>query len=76
MGRLNPLPFREVKRRLETAGFRKAGQRGSHVKFVRHAGEVVDAAIVPRKSEVAVGTLRSILRQAHIDPEAWDRLSE
>jgi predicted RNA binding protein YcfA (HicA-like mRNA interferase family) len=46
------------------------------VKFVRRAGEIVDTAIVPRKSEVAVGTLRSILRQAHIDPEAWDRLSE
>jgi predicted RNA binding protein YcfA (HicA-like mRNA interferase family) len=76
LGRLNPLPFREVKRRLEAAGFREAGQRGSHVKFVRRAGEIVDTAIVPRKSEVAVGTLRSILRQAHIDPEAWDRLSE
>jgi len=46
------------------------------VKFVRRAGEIVDTAIVPRKSEVAVGTLRSILRQAHIDPDEWDRLSE
>ncbi len=76
MGRLNPLPFREVKRRLEAAGFEEAGQRGSHVKFVRRTGEFVDTAIVPRHSEIAVGTLRSILRQAHIDPDAWDRLSE
>lgn len=39
------------------------------MKFVRRTGEVVDTAIVPRKSEIAVGTLRSILRQAHIDLE-------
>jgi predicted RNA binding protein YcfA (HicA-like mRNA interferase family) len=76
LGRLNPLPFREVKRRLEAAGFEEASQKGSHVKFVRRTGEIVDTAIVPRKSEVAVGTLRSILRQAHIDPERWEKLGE
>jgi predicted RNA binding protein YcfA (HicA-like mRNA interferase family) len=38
-------------------------------------GEIVDTAIVPRHSEIVVGTLRSILRQAHIDPEEWDRLA-
>lgn len=75
MGRLSPLPFREVQRRLGAAGFEEASQRGSHVKFVRRVGETVDTAIVPRKSEIAVGTLRSILRQAHIDPDEWDRLS-
>jgi hypothetical protein len=46
------------------------------VKFVRRAGEIVDTAIVPRKSEVVVGTLRSILRQAHIHHDEWDPLSE
>jgi predicted RNA binding protein YcfA (HicA-like mRNA interferase family) len=76
LGRPNPLAFREVKRRLEAAGFEEASQRGSHVKFVRRTGEMVDTAIVPRKAEVAVGTLRSILRQAHIDLEAWDKLGE
>jgi predicted RNA binding protein YcfA (HicA-like mRNA interferase family) len=76
LGQLNPLPFSEVKRRLEAAGFQEAGQRGSHVNFIRRAGGIVDTAIVPRKSEVAVGTLHSILRQAHIDPEDWDRLGD
>ncbi len=74
MARLNPQPFREVKRRLEAAGFVEASQRGSHVKFVRRIGEVVDTAIVPRKSEMPVGTLRSILNQAHIDPDDWDAI--
>ena len=75
MGRLKPQPFREVKRRLEAAGFAETSQKGSHVKFVRRLGDVVDTAIVPRKHEIPVGTLRSILNQAHIDPEAWEKLS-
>jgi predicted RNA binding protein YcfA (HicA-like mRNA interferase family) len=74
LGRLKPQPFREVKRRREAAGFVEASQKGSHVKFVRRQGEIVDTAIVPRKPEVPVGTLRSILNQAHIDPEDWDKL--
>ena len=75
MGRLRPLPFREIKRRLEAAGFAEVTQRGSHVKFVRRLGDVVDTAIVPRKSEIPVGTLRSILSQAHITPDEWDDLA-
>jgi predicted RNA binding protein YcfA (HicA-like mRNA interferase family) len=74
LGRLKPEPFREIKRRLEAAGFVEARQKGSHVKFVRRSGEVVDTAIVPRKSEIPVGTLRSILSQAHISPGDWDEL--
>ena len=74
MARLKPQPFREIKRRLEAAGFVETVQRGSHVKFVRRSGEVVDTVIVPKKHEVPVGTLRSILSQAHIHPDEWDRL--
>jgi predicted RNA binding protein YcfA (HicA-like mRNA interferase family) len=74
LGRLRPHPYREIKRRLEAAGFVEASQRGSHVKFVRRSGEIVDTAIVPKRPEVPVGTLRSILRQAHINPDDWDTL--
>lgn len=75
MGRLKPLPFREVKRRLEAAGFLEASQKGSHVKFVRRSDEGVDTAIVPRKHEIPIGTLRSILSQAQLDPSDWDSLA-
>ncbi len=75
MGRLKPQPFREIKRRLEAAGFAEASQEGSHVKFVRRSGSAVDTAVVPRKHEIPVGTLRSILRQAHISPEEWEQLA-
>lgn len=74
MGRLKPQSFREIKRRLEAGGFVETSQKGSHVKFVRCSGKVVDTAIVPRKPEVPVGTLRSILSQAHISPDDWDQL--
>ena len=75
MGRLEPESFREIKRRLEPAGFIEATQRGSHVKFVRRSGEVVDTAIVPKKHEVPVGTLRSILNRAYISSEEWENLA-
>ncbi|MGZ4821714.1 MAG: type II toxin-antitoxin system HicA family toxin [Terriglobales bacterium] len=74
LARLNPQPFREVKRRLEAAGFVEVSQKGSHVKFARRVGETIDTAIVPRKSEIPVGTLRSILSQAHIEPDDWNEL--
>ena len=74
MARLKPQSFREIKRRLEAAGFAEASQKGSHVKFVRRSGGIVDTAIVPKKPEVPVGTLRSILSQAHTDPDDWDNL--
>ena len=75
MGRIKPQPFREVKRRLEAAGFGEVSQKGSHVKFVRREGETVDTAIVPKKGEIPVATLRSILSQAHIDPDDWEKLA-
>ena len=74
MGRLKPQPFREVKRRLEQAGFVETSQKGSHVKFVRRRGEAVDTAIVQRKPEIPVGTVRSILSQAHIELDDWEEL--
>ena len=74
MGRLKPQPFREIKRRLESIGFSEVAQKGSLVKFVRQLGEVIDTVIVPRKAEIPVGTLRSILRQAHIELEKWEHL--
>ncbi len=76
MGRLRPLPFREVKRRLEAAGFVETTQKGSHVKFVRHVGTATDIAIVPRKHEIPIGTLRSILSQALIAPDEWEALAD
>jgi predicted RNA binding protein YcfA (HicA-like mRNA interferase family) len=44
---LRPLPFREVKRKLEAAGFIEVSRKGSHVKFAKEAAEGTYTAIVP-----------------------------
>ncbi len=73
---LSPLPFHEVKRRLEGLGFTVVGQKGSHAKFARQTADGLVTAIVPRKREIPVGTLRSILNQAHVNPEDFISLRE
>ena len=69
-----PLPYREIKRKLELAGFTETGQQGSHVKFIKKSLDSVRTAIVPRHREVAVGTIRSILRQAGLNWDEFDKL--
>ena len=69
---MKPLPFREVKRKLEAAGFTEVGQTGSHVKFAKITAAGTQTATVPKHHEVAAGTLRSILRQAGLSAEAFD----
>lgn len=36
---MRPLTYREVKRKLEAAGFVEVGQTGSHVKFAKTMAE-------------------------------------
>ncbi|MEH1974440.1 MAG: type II toxin-antitoxin system HicA family toxin [Nostoc sp.] len=71
---LKPLPYREVKRRLEAAGFEEVSQKGSHVKFAKSTDEGIRTAIVPRHREITIGTLGSILRQAGISGEEFEVL--
>jgi predicted RNA binding protein YcfA (HicA-like mRNA interferase family) len=55
---------REVIRRLEEVGFVRVSQRGSHLKLRHPDGRQV---IVPDpRKDIALGTLRSIERQANI----------
>jgi predicted RNA binding protein YcfA (HicA-like mRNA interferase family) len=68
-----PLPYREVKRKLESVGFAEVSQRGSHVKFTRQTLPGLQVVIVPRHREVALGTLRSVLRQAGLTWDEFER---
>lgn len=69
-----PLPYREVRRKLESAGFIEVSRKGSPVKFARETPEGVRTATVPRHREVTVGTLRSIIRQAGSETTEFERL--
>lgn len=71
---LKPLPYREVKRRLEAAGFEEVSQKGSHVKFAKSTDEGTRTTIVPHYREITIGTLGSILRQAGISLEEFELL--
>lgn len=50
-------------------GFNKIGQKGSHAKF--KCNDTNRICIVPMHSEVARGTLKSILEQADIELEEF-----
>jgi predicted RNA binding protein YcfA (HicA-like mRNA interferase family) len=71
---VKPLPYREIKRKLEAAGFSEVGQTGSHVKFAKTTDDGTRTATVPKHKEVAAGTLRSILRQAGFSEREFERL--
>ena len=49
-------------------------QTGSHVEFVRYTDVGLYTAIVPRHREIAAGTLRSLLCQAGIRPNDFNKL--
>lgn len=55
----------EAVRALQRLGFEKLRQSGSHV-IMRHGSK---GCVVPMHSEIKVGTLAGILRQADVTPE-------
>ena len=71
---LKPLSYREIKRKLEAAGFEVVSQKGSHVKFAKDTPEGKMTTIVPCYKEVTIGTIGSILRQAGLRVDEFERL--
>lgn len=68
MSRLRRVSGQEAICALERLGFEKLRQRGSHVVLKKQTAEGVVGCVVPMHRELAVGTLRGILRQAGITP--------
>lgn len=52
---------------LERIGFTWVRQRGSHVVLKRQTSEGKVGCVVPLHDELAIGTLRGILRLARVD---------
>jgi predicted RNA binding protein YcfA (HicA-like mRNA interferase family) len=65
---------RKVIKALTKAGFTVERRKGSHVKLKKKEAGKVLIVIVPDHSEVARGTLKSILRQAGITREEFLKL--
>ncbi len=61
----------EAIRSLQRLGFIQFRQRGSHITLKKTTANGDTGCVVPLHRELAVGTLRSILRQAGITPEEF-----
>ncbi|TME11516.1 MAG: addiction module toxin, HicA family [Chloroflexi bacterium] len=61
----------EAIRSLERLGFVQIRQRGSHVILKKGISTGDIGCVVPLHRELAIGTLRSILRQAGVTPEEF-----
>ena len=58
-------------RALEKLGFVQVRQRGSHVVLRKQMAGGTAGCVVPLHRELAIGTLRGILRQAGVTPEEF-----
>ena len=56
-------------RALERLGFVQVSQKGSHVVLKRQTPESEIGCVVPIHRELALATLRGILKQARVTPE-------
>jgi len=69
MPKLKRVSGAETIRALEKLGFVQVRQKGSHVAMRRHRPEGDIGTTVPLHRELAIGTLRGILRQAQVEPD-------
>ena len=65
-GKLPRVEGQDVVRALKRAGFEERGQRGSHVYLKRDSDNKRVTVPVHKGHIVPIGTLRAILRDAHI----------
>lgn len=71
MPKLPRVSGREAVKRLERLGFVQVRQRGSHVVLRKESAEGTVGCVVPLHDELAVGTLRGVLRQAGASAEEF-----
>ncbi|MBI2094490.1 MAG: type II toxin-antitoxin system HicA family toxin [Candidatus Omnitrophica bacterium] len=74
MSKLPILSGASLIRALEKAGFSQIRQRGSHVVLQKRDSARVLTTVVPTHKELAIGTLRAILRQVELSPEDLTKL--
>jgi predicted RNA binding protein YcfA (HicA-like mRNA interferase family) len=71
MPKLRRVSGQEAIHVLERLGFVQVRQRGSHVVLKRQTPEGEVGCVVPLHRELAIGTLRGVLRQARVTPEEF-----
>ena len=71
MPRLRRASSRETIRALERLGFAQVRQRGGHVMLRKETPAGTVGCVVPLHRELAIGTLRGILKQAGVTPDEF-----
>jgi len=71
MPKLKRISGEEAIKRLEKLGFQRVRQRGSHVVLKKQTTEEEMGCVVPLHKELAIGTLRGILKQAKLPVEEF-----
>ena len=71
MLKLRRVSGQEAIRALERLGFKQVRQRGSHVVLRKSTPTGDVGCTVPLHHELAIGTLRGILRQAGVSPDEF-----
>lgn len=71
MPELRRVSGRQAIRALEKLGFERVRQRGSHVIVKKQTPDGTVGCVVPLHRELAIGTLRGILKQAKTTVEAF-----
>jgi len=74
MPKLLRISGEETIRRLERLGFQQIRQRGSHVILKKIIDDEEIGCVVPLHKELAIGTLRGILKQAKVSPSEFTDL--
>ena len=71
MSELKRLSGQETIKILKKFGFIQTRQKGSHVILKKIIEDEEIGCVVPLHNELAIGTLKGILRQAKISPEEF-----
>jgi len=71
MSELKRLSGQETIKILKKHGFIQIRQKGSHVVLKKIIGDEEIGCVVPLHKELAIGTLKGILKQAKILPEEF-----
>ncbi|MBI4431289.1 MAG: type II toxin-antitoxin system HicA family toxin [Candidatus Omnitrophica bacterium] len=74
MAKLPVVSAKDLIRALEKDGFVTIRQKGSHVVLQKKTPAETITTVVPYHSEIAKGTLRSILRKARLTPDQLSKL--
>jgi predicted RNA binding protein YcfA (HicA-like mRNA interferase family) len=69
MSRLTPLPWSKLVCVFEQLGYRRAGQKGSHIKMEKPG--VARPLIIPKYDEVGRDIITGLIRTSGIEREAF-----